>query len=703
MKTRIIAPTHKEWTPHGYQLRAIDHLCSRGSAALFLDPGMGKTAVTLAAFTELQDAGIANRMLVIAPMRVCQLVWRQEAQKWTQFRHLKIVNLAGKSAEDRKRLLQSDADIYLINPESVAWLCKQFVLQRLPFDTLVIDELTKFKNSGAKRSKELQPHADKMARRWGLTGTPVPNGYEDLFGQMKIIDGGAALGKYVTHFRDRFFQPGRDGFSYVLRPGAAEAIEKAVEPYVFRAAADDYLDLPPLVIDRIELEMPKEVEQKYKQMKRDMVLHLEGQTITAANMAACYNKMQQFAGGAMYTSPPEYVEVHTLKLDALDDLLEELQGKPLLVAYGYEHELTRILERHPDTPYLGGGVSGKVAEQIEQDWNAGKIPLLLCHPASAGHGLNMQLGGASHICWFTQTWDYELYDQFIRRVHRQGNSAERIVMHKLIVKNSIDELTEIALEDKETTQDALLAALKSEFVKDDPNAKSAFATTVGANMRRLTSPGAEASQQQAPAAPKGWGAPKQAEPAPATAPAAAAPKGWGTAKFGQAAAPAAPQPAPAAAPVAPKGWGAPKQNIQSGVEDRVEPETQPANGLAHFSPEVQQQVAGENYVDPQWSQPVNEAPFEGGQPAQPVLQEPPAKEAKRTRRKKSEPEQIDLEEAIAAAPRSASAPSAGVSITFDVGSFIVGLMVSSANGGPGYSFEQAYDAAATVVEGLRGQ
>lgn len=629
---RRIAPTHNDWTPHGYQQRAIEHLCARGSAALFLDPGMGKTAVTLAAFCELQDAGIANSMLVIAPMRVCQLVWRQEAQKWTQFRHLRFAMMAGKDADERKKLLRADADIWLLNPESVPWLCDQFFMQRLPFDTVTVDELTKFKNGRALRSKKLQPLMDKTPRRWGLTGTPVPNGYMDLFGQMRLIDGGAALGKYITHFRDRFFQPGRDGFSYDLRPNAAKQIEAAIEPYVFRADAEDYLTLPPLSTRRIELELPKPIRAKYKEMKRDMIVSLEGKTITAANSAAVYNKLQQFAGGAMYTGAPvssgqyNYVKVHDLKLDALDDLIEELAGQPLLVAYAYGHELERILERHPGTPYLGGGVSGKRAEEIEREWNAGKYPVLLCHPASAGHGLNMQLGGAGHLCWFTQTWDYELYDQFIRRIHRQGNSAERIVMHKIMVLDTIDELVEDALNGKETTQDALLAALKSEIIRDDPNAKVAFDTTVGANMRKLSSPGtpqntaAPAPAQQTQAAPaqgvKGWG---NAAPRAAAAPQPAA-------------APPAAQPAPAAAPV--KGWGntafATKPAPQPAPVEQAPPEAQQfeQEADAQFG-DTTQGLLPEGALHP--SQTAGEgAPFDGGQPA--LLAAPPAQSKTRAPR-----------------------------------------------------------------------
>jgi len=537
---RRIAPNHKEWTPHEYQARAVDHLCMRGSAALFLDPGMGKTAITLSAICALMDAGIIRRTLVIAPMRVCQLVWEQEAAKWTQFRHLKFANMAGKPAERRLGMLKSDADIWLINPEGVDWLCKQFFGTLLPFDTLVIDELTKFKNPRAVRSKNLHPFADKIARRWGLTGTPIPNGYMDLFGQMRMIDGGASLGKYITHFRDRFFNTGRDGFSYELRPGADKQIEQAIAPYVFRASASDYLELPPLVDNPIILRLDNKTMHQYKALKRDMVLELEGKTVTAANAAAVYNKLQQFTGGAVYTIAPEYTHVHDVKIDALKDLVEELSGQPLFVAYAYGHELERLQKVFPDAPFIGGGVSAKTAAQIEQDWNAGKIPVLFGHPASVGHGLNFQLGGAANICWFTQTWDYELYEQFIRRIHRQGTSAARVINHKLVVENTIDELVAEAVEKKETTQLSLLSALKTEF-----EGTGVVVVDKGASdMRKLVSP-TGAPVEQAPAQ-AGWGTPQSA------------PAGWGPSQSAQTT-------QPVAAPVqAPAGWGPPPQSTPGG-------------------------------------------------------------------------------------------------------------------------------------------
>lgn len=548
----------KEWTPHAYQQRAVDHLYERGSAMLWLDPGMGKTSVVLSAFDSLLRAGMAEKMLVVAPLRVCQMVWQQEAQKWSQFHELTFSLIHG---PEKKRIeaLEAPADVYLINYEGLPWLCNRFstpkssfarsarVAGKLPFDTLVFDEVTRVKNPSAKRSKRMHAFADKAVRRWGLTGTPNPNGYMDLFGQFLMVDGGAALGRYITHFRDRYFVQGYNGFDYTLRSGADAEIEERIRPYVFRASAAEYLSLPPLVEHRIELELDTKSREVYKKMKRDMLAELGDSTITAANAAATYSKLKQMANGAVYTTAPEHEELHDVKINALADLVEELGGSPLLVAYEFQHDLSRLLEKFPDTPFLGGGVSGKRASEIEADWNAGKIRLLFAHPASAGHGLNLQGSSASHLCWFSQTWDYELYDQFIRRIHRQGTNATRIMNHKLIVKNTIDEDVEAALNSKETTQGRLLSALKSVFEDDGE------AVVIGEEdmaIRRIGSPGtveptAQVQQtfaaQAQPAAPVGWPsttqAPTQRETVQAKiAPQEAAPvaAGWPATGTGQA-------------------------------------------------------------------------------------------------------------------------------------------------------------------------
>ena len=660
-----VPPKHTEWVPHGYQRRAVEHLATRGSGALFLDPGMGKTSITLGAFQELRERGLAKTMLVIAPLRVCQLVWRQEAQKWTQFRDLKFSLLHGERKADA---LRANADVFLINPEGVAWLCDLHYGKRLPFDVICIDELTKFKNSAAQRSKKLIPHADKAKYRWGLTGTPAPNGYMDLFGQMRILDGGAALGKFITRFRDRYFQPGRDGFSYELRDGAASEIEDAIEPYVMYASADDYLSLPPLVEHRIELDLPKDVRKVYTQMKRDMMTSIAGQTLTAANAAVVYSKLKQMANGAIYVGDDKYEKLHDVKLDALADLVEELGGKPLLVAYEFRHDLSRLLERFPGTPYLGGGISGAKAEQIEKDWNDGRLPLLFAHPASAGHGLNLQKGGAGHLCWFSLSWDYELYDQFIRRIHRQGTTAERVVMHKLIVKDSMDEIVSTALDLKETTQDRLLAALKSEIVRDDPAAK----VNIGEDqMKRIGSPSAAAPVQPAPA---GWGASAPAQPVTASpAPAATAPAtpvGWGA----PAATPAAPAfTAPAAPAPAPAGWGT-QQAISTGAE-RVDPAQ---SGTSLFSPEVQAQIATV------------------GQPV-PVEEKAPRKRRTKTEIEAERAANTAAEEEVSTAPVGFAAPyrPTDFHVQFDAGFTLVELTKA------GVALDDALSAVGAVIDHLR--
>lgn len=297
VSTRRAKPSHEPWSPHPYQKRAAEFLCGQNSAALFLDPGLGKTAITLAAFASLVSRGTASRMLVIAPLRVIQTVWRQEGQKWSQFRHLRFSVLHGPKKKDR---LKDDADIWLINPEGVQWLATEFFGRNLPFDTVVVDELTKFKNSRAVRSKALRPRLKGARRRWGLTGTPIPNGYLDLFGQFLMLDDGAALGKYVTHYRDTYFQPDFNGFDYVLQPGAAARIEARIEPYVLRMSAEDYIDLPPLLEDVRYVELEPSARAVYQQMKNQMLAELPEGTVTGANAAAVYSKLKQMANGSVY-------------------------------------------------------------------------------------------------------------------------------------------------------------------------------------------------------------------------------------------------------------------------------------------------------------------------------------------------------------------------------------------------------------------
>ena len=470
-QVRKVDPDHKEWIPHSYQERAVDFLVGHQSAALFLDPGLGKTSITLAAFDTLRGEGIAKKMLVIAPLRVCQLVWEQEGQEWTQFRHLKFALLHGSK---KKAALEEEADIYLINPEGIAWLTKQFFVkmngknQKWPFDTVTIDELTKFKNAQSVRHKTLMPFMPKVSRRWGLTGTPIPNGYLDLFGQMKVLDGGASLGQWFTRFRDKFFEADYSGFRYLLRRGGAKAIEAAVKPYVLRMSAEDYLSLPPFIDDIISVVLPPAARKTYETMKKEMIAELEGTVVEAGNSAAVYSKLKQMANGAVYAGdgvfePKKVVHIHDAKIDALKELVEELAGTPLLVGYEFRHDLARLQKEFPDAPYIGSGVTADQAKQIEKDWNANNTPILFAHPASAGHGLNFQKGNAMHVAWFSATWDYELYDQFNKRVFRQGNKATTVFNHVFIVEDTIDNKTRDAILQKGFTQKDFCSALNAEI------------------------------------------------------------------------------------------------------------------------------------------------------------------------------------------------------------------------------------------------
>ena len=467
-KTRPAPKSHKLWVPHLYQEKGVEHLVENPVAALFFDPGLGKTSISLEAFRRLQEKGVARKMLVVAPLRVCQLVWRQEGQEWTQFRHLRFSLVHG-TPKQKAAALEADADIYLVNPEGIPWLTKQFGFgrRRWPFDTLCIDELTKFKNSQAQRHKKFREYAWKSSRRWGLTGTPIPNGYMDLFGQIMILDEGRALGVYITRFRDRFFDAGYTGFDFALRKGAGEKIEELIRPYVLRMSAEDWLELPELVPDPRMIELTPAQLKLYRELKREMTVELEEQgiTVTAENSGGIHSKLKQMANGAVYierNGKREFIKLHDLKLDALEELRDELQGQQLLVGYEFQHDLARLLERFPDTPYLAGA-SDKQAQDIEERWNAGEIQMLFAHPASAGHGLNFQKSSAGHVCWFSVTIDLELYEQFLKRILRQGNKRARVVNHALVVKDTVDELSKEQVEGKAVTQARFLQALRTEL------------------------------------------------------------------------------------------------------------------------------------------------------------------------------------------------------------------------------------------------
>lgn len=488
MPSTLLKPLSTSWTPHAYQKKSVRFLLEHAAAALLLDPGLGKTSVTLAAIQFLLKRKVLSKVLLVAPLRVCYSVWPRETEKWTDFHGLRLALLHGKGKE---AALASDADVYLINPEGLEWLL-QLEKTRTPagkvrvtldlkrwrqlgFDTLVIDELSKFKHPGTVRYKAMKLVLGTFARRWGLTGSPAPNGLMDLFGQCYMLDQGNALGLYVTHFRLKYFEPARDGFTWFLRKGADEEIYARLRPLAMRMAAEDYLEMPALVENNIRVDLPEAAMRMHDQLKEDLLAKLDSGVITAANAAVASGKCRQVANGAIYkdqdvvallrlpTAKREYVALHDAKLDALADLIDELQGSPLLVAYDFNHDLERLKERFGvkgELHYIGGGVAPKRAAELERAWNAGELPVLFGHPQSIAHGLNLQEVG-NHVCWFGLTWDYELYDQFIRRVRRQGNKAKRVFVHHLLARGTIDETVLAALKSKRHGQQALFDALRS--------------------------------------------------------------------------------------------------------------------------------------------------------------------------------------------------------------------------------------------------
>ena len=491
MQQELFKPSSTPWQPHAYQKKAVKFLLEHAASALFLDPGLGKTSITLAAIKLLKQKKILDKVLLVAPLRVCYSVWPREVEKWKDFENLKVVVLHGPNKDE---MLKQEADVYVINPEGLDWLLQakktkvvspktgkvttkiDVDLRRwksLGFDTLCIDELSKFKHTTTNRFKALKLVLNTFRRRWGLTGSPASNGLMDLFGQCYILDQGRTLGPYITHYRMKYFNPSHDGFSWVLREGADEEIYDRIRPLALRMAANDYLDMPALIENNIKVDLPADVRRVYDQLEEDLIAKLNDKVVVASTAAAASIKCRQVANGGLYLDPEvqalvklpkskrEWANLHYEKIDALADLIDELQGSPILVAYDFEHDLDRLRERlGQDVPYIGGGVSAKRSAELERDWNAGKLPVLLGHPQAMGHGLNLQEVG-HHVCWHSMTWDYELYDQFIRRVLRQGNKSKKVFVHHLMARGTIDEVMLTALKSKRKGQNALFEALKN--------------------------------------------------------------------------------------------------------------------------------------------------------------------------------------------------------------------------------------------------
>lgn len=470
----------KKFKPRVYQKETSDSIVENPLFALLLDMGLGKTAAMLYAICELivlggdkkeTDFERLGKVLVVAPLRVIQCVWGQEIEKWSNFSHLRWQSLAGDSPTKRNKNCEIDADIYGINPESLVWLLENRQDFLEDFDTLVIDESTKFKNPTSKRFRCLKNHLDIFDNRYILTGTPIPNKFEDIWSQIYILDQGARLGKNITTFRARYFRCiNRGNFNeYILNPGAERLIYEAISDISIRLSSDDYLDLPEMIYNEIDVELPKNILKHYLELEKDFFSYMDGEDFVAVNAAVAAGKCRQFANGGMfknqdifagdYNKPKETVHVHDAKVKAVIDLVDSLNGDPCLIAYEFQHDLESLKQAFPKAPILGRGLKEKDVVRLVENWNKGLYPILLCQPSSMGHGLNMQDGGRNAI-WFSISWNLEVFDQFNKRLHRSGQERP-VYIHLLKALNTIDEGVIKLLTMKSNNQNSFLNALHS--------------------------------------------------------------------------------------------------------------------------------------------------------------------------------------------------------------------------------------------------
>lgn len=450
------------YSPHEYQRYAAEYIKAHPAAAVFLACGLGKTSITLTAVNELMfDSFEIHRALVIAPIRVASFSWPAEIEKWDHLEGLKYSVAVGTAAE-RLAALKKQADIYLINRENVPWLISESGIP-FDFDMVVIDELSSFKNHQTKRFKALMKVRPKVKRIVGLTGTPSSNGLMDLWAEFRLIDMGERLGRFIGQYRTSYFRPDKQNgqvvFSYKPLPGAEKQIYSKISDITISMKSTDHLRMPELVDSRYTVYLSETEREKYEELKKDLVLQLPDGEVTAANAASLSGKLSQMADGAIYTDAGESIAIHERKLDALEDIIEAAYGRPVLVAYWFRHDLERISGRLQKLkiPYARLDTDGSIRK-----WNAGEIPVALIHPASAGHGLNLQ-GGGNTLVWFGLTWSLELYQQTVARLWRQGQESETVVVQHIITKGTIDERIMKALSEKDTTQAALIDAVKADL------------------------------------------------------------------------------------------------------------------------------------------------------------------------------------------------------------------------------------------------
>jgi len=449
-----------KFKPHAYQSYCINRLLVDPALGLFLDMGLGKTVITLTAINDLKYNRFAiSKVLIIAPKKVAEATWAKEAAKWDHLHMLRVIPVLGTLAK-RVRALNTPADIYVINRENVQWLV-EYYRNAWPFDTVIVDEFSSFKNHQAKRFKSLTWVRKHITRFIGLTGTPAPNGLLDLWAQVFLLDEGKRLEKFITHYREKYFEQNYDGFGYELKPGSAEAIQQKIADICVSMKAEDYLELPECISITVPVILDPKTRKAYEELERKMILEVNPETvIDVTSAAALSNKLLQLCNGALYDEDRGVHEIHQCKIEAFMELVEGLNGKPALVYYNFKHDLVRIKKAL-------SGTSLRLRElrtpQDETDWNAGKVDILLAHPASAAYGLNLQDGG-NHEIWFGLNWSLELYQQANKRLHRQGQT-QKVIIHHLVVEGGRDEDVMSALVDKGATQETLMQSLKARIEK----------------------------------------------------------------------------------------------------------------------------------------------------------------------------------------------------------------------------------------------
>jgi len=406
---------------HGYQLRAIDHIKSKPGSGLFLGMGLGKTISTITAIQDILDDFEVSKILIVAPLRVAQTVWHTEAICWEHTKDINFSIVTG-NLKERISALNKDAEVYVINRENIPWLVDHYK-SKWPFEMLVIDESSSFKNPTSKRFRALKKVLKYIKKSVILTGTPSPNGYMDLFSQIFILDGGERLGKNITRFRNTYFDKDFMGYNYTLKNGADKKIYDKIQELIISMKADDYLDLPGTISTVIHDPMPKNLLKQYKTFEEDMIMQMEGESITAMSAATLSNKLLQFSSGSIYDEKGVVHHIHNIKIEMLNEIVEMNPNENLLIAYNYKHEKEKLLKHFPDAV-----VMDKKGEMVDE-WNAGKIKKLLIHPASAGHGVNLQKSHGKFFIWYGFNWSLELYEQANARLARQGNKNLVNIIH----------------------------------------------------------------------------------------------------------------------------------------------------------------------------------------------------------------------------------------------------------------------------------